>query len=122
MKNDFQQLAKDLMNDTFSSFKEVFIFVIKTETQEYNENTGQYDYLKEEKEANGIAVKISKDLLASGIYSTSDIKILFEFNEVPLEADLGIEIKRLKTNKIYTVEEMQPDAADATISIVAKGV
>lgn len=122
MIDDFQELSNQLINEEFKDFKETFVFVIKTDTQEYNDEIGDYDYVKENMEADGISVKISKDLLASGIYRTSDIKILFQFSEVPVEADLGNEIIRLKTNKKYTIEEMIPDSADATVSIVAKGV
>lgn len=122
LKDEFQDMAEELINEDFVDFKEEFIFTIEGDEQVYNDEIGDYDTIDEYIPVEGIPLKISRDLLASGIYSSSDIKIIFKFNEVPIEVNIGVELERTSSGKKYTIEEYIPDVADATITIIAKGV
>lgn len=122
MRDEFIQLADDFINDEFAEFKEQFEFTNILDTEEYNEDTGQYDKIKEYEFCSGIPLSISKDLLASGIYRSSDISVLFYFNDVPDFIDIGTEAIRVKNGNKYTVAEYIPDVADATVKIILKGV
>lgn len=122
MLEEFQELANQLINEDFQDFKEEFEFINILQTEEYNEDTGQYEKEKESEFASGISLSMSKDLLSSGIYSSADLNVVLYFNDLPDFIDIGTELVRLKTGRKYVVAEYIPDPADASVSLIMKGV
>lgn len=117
-KEKFQKLADKLLNDKFSEFKETFIFYNEDKnTQEYDDEVGDYVNSVIPVEAEGTPVKLSKDLLASGIYESGDIEVIFIFNELPEFTDLNTQLLRVKTDTKYTIVDYKPDIADATVRL-----
>lgn len=117
MKEKFQKLADKLLNDKFLDFKEEFIFYEETGNNIYDPDLG--DYVKDviENEVSGTPIKISKDLLSSGIYERGDIEVIFIFSELPFFTDLGVKVLRSSSGIEYTIIDYKPDTAKATVRI-----